>query len=85
MEETAAPHGTRWPTTQQTIQLKQARRDQLKATDAVKQVAGLVGTIDQRFIDSNVWRPRDFDFSVWNTARSDQQAVASSARQVDHG
>jgi hypothetical protein len=65
---------------------KQARGDKLRTTHASKRVAGLgvrpkghperarfVGTIDQAFIDSDAWLPKDFDFSIWNAAWPDQQ------------
>ncbi|MFB9240979.1 DUF2169 family type VI secretion system accessory protein [Massilia antarctica] len=33
----------------------------------------LAGTIDQKFVESNAWLPRDFKFDVWNAAPLDQQ------------
>ncbi|MET3140275.1 hypothetical protein AAKU61_004664 [Undibacterium sp. GrIS 1.2] len=33
----------------------------------------LTGTIDDHFIQSDAWLPKDFDFAVWNAAPPDQQ------------
>jgi hypothetical protein len=35
--------------------------------------ASLVGTIDDQFVTSERWLPKDFDFAVWNAAPPDQQ------------
>jgi len=35
--------------------------------------ARLVGTVDDEFVRSDAWLPKDFDFAVWNAAPPDQQ------------
>jgi hypothetical protein len=74
---------------------KQARRDKLDAKHESKLVAGLgirskghperarlVGTVDQAFIDSEAWLPKDFDFKIWNAAWPDQQTNHLKGNEV---
>lgn len=42
----------------------------------------LAGTIDQRFINSGDWLPKDFDFNVWNAAPTDQQTDFLSGNEI---
>lgn len=44
--------------------------------------ARLLGTIDEAFIKSKAWLPKDFDFSIWNSAWPDQQVDALQGDEV---
>ena len=42
----------------------------------------LIGTVDETFIKSDAWLPKDFDFAIWNAAPPDQQTAHLQGNEI---